>query len=96
MAKIKTNDSVRDLKECPECKASWQGEPIPQEYIDQGLYQKGLTHYSLLRGIEYGYPHPERYDGISEWQCPFCSTRWGRWTNKILAEGEDEKRYGGR
>jgi len=46
-------------------------------------------------GVEYWYDHPERYDGVSEWQCYHCGVRYGRWTGKELAEGESEKRYGG-
>jgi len=45
--------------------------------------------------IEYGYSHPEHYDGISEWRCQKCGTRYGRWTGKILKDGESEKRFGG-
>ena len=47
-------------------------------------------------GIEYGYGHPERYDGISEYLCTNCKTRYGRWTGKELKEGEVEKRFGGK
>ena len=46
-------------------------------------------------GCEYFYTHPERYDGISEWHCQDCLSRFGRWTGKKLEEGECEKRYGG-
>jgi hypothetical protein len=46
-------------------------------------------------GVEYGYPCPERYDGVSEWKCRACGARWGRWTRKLLKDGELEKRYGG-
>lgn len=46
-------------------------------------------------GVEYGYDCPERYDGVSEWRCKECGTRYGRWTNKILKENELEKRWGG-
>jgi len=46
--------------------------------------------------IEYGYTHPERYDGISEERCTMCGTRYGRWSGKILKDGECEKRFGGR
>ena len=46
---------------------------------------------------EYPYGHPDRYDGVSEFNClePNCYTRWGRWTGKILEPGEFEPRYGG-
>lgn len=46
-------------------------------------------------GIEYWYTSPQRYDGISEWQCQQCKARFGRWTGKKLAKGELEKKYGG-
>jgi len=47
-------------------------------------------------GIEYSYNHKEHYDGISEWKCRKCHTRYGRWTGRILKDGESEKRYGGK
>jgi len=48
-----------------------------------------------LIGVEYAYGHPERYDGISEWQCAgICGSRFGRWTGNRLAEGEVEPRFG--
>lgn len=45
-------------------------------------------------GIEYAYPHPESYDGISEWRCIKCGARFGRWTGKKLKGDEHENRYG--
>jgi Zn ribbon nucleic-acid-binding protein len=47
-------------------------------------------------GIEYGYGHPERYDGVSEWLCAKCGYRQGRWTEKELKNGDVEQRYGGK
>jgi len=44
--------------------------------------------------IEYGYPSPEQYDGISEYMCKDCGARFGRWTGKELKEGEIEPRFG--
>lgn len=52
--------------------------------------------YSRRTGIEYSYRHPDHYDGVSEWMCPECGARRGRWTNNLLKEGEFEPRYGGR
>jgi len=45
-------------------------------------------------GIEYAYGSPERYDGVSEWVCNKCKTHYGRWSDKILLNGESEKRFG--
>jgi len=44
--------------------------------------------------IEYGYGDPYRYDGISEIACIDCDKRYGRWSNKILEDGEQEPPYG--
>lgn len=45
-------------------------------------------------GMEYT-DGPERYDGISEWVCTQCGRREGRWTGRVLQEGDVEPRYGG-
>jgi len=45
-------------------------------------------------GIEYEYGE-YHYDGVSEWSCPRCGVRIGRWTGKRLKSGEFEPRYGG-
>lgn len=58
------------------------------------IYERGGTTYSRVIGVEYPYGSPERYDGVSEWQCPDCGRREGRWTGKVLEDGEIEKRFG--
>ena len=32
--------------------------------------------------------------GVSEWQCPACAIRIGRWSGKRLTGNEQEPRYG--
>lgn len=44
--------------------------------------------------VEYSYADPYRYDGISEIDCNHCHKRYGRWTGKILEQGEKEPPYG--
>lgn len=44
--------------------------------------------------IEYSYDSPEHYDGISEFQCPRCRRREGRWTGRVLTGGGTEPRLG--
>lgn len=44
---------------------------------------------------EYAYGSPERYDGFSEYQCPKCGRREGRWTGNVLGDGDLEPRFGG-
>lgn len=46
-------------------------------------------------GVEYSYDSPQHYDGVSEWHCMECHTRWGRWSGKILGEHEVEEIFGG-
>jgi len=45
-------------------------------------------------GIEYYLLDPNHYDGVSEWQCQSCQTRYGRWTKKELKSGDTEPPYG--
>lgn len=47
--------------------------------------------YSGIIGVEY----QGGYDGVSEWRCPDCGRREGRWSGKVLEDGETEPRYGG-
>jgi len=51
-------------------------------------------------GVEYFEPTEKRipfehqYDGISEWNCLDCKTRWGRWSGRILKGDDYEKKFG--
>jgi hypothetical protein len=45
--------------------------------------------------VEYDYTSPNRYDGWSETHCQVCGAKRGRWSNKLLKQGEEELRYGG-
>lgn len=85
--------SLRPHDSCPNCGVSWLGKPIPQEYIDKGYYGPA-THYRREIGIEYTYSHPDHYDGVSEWLCPDCNARFGRWSSKVLQDGEFEPKWG--
>jgi hypothetical protein len=49
---------------------------------------------ALVGGCEYPYG-PNHYDGVSEWRYA-CGHRIGRWTGKVLAEGEAELPFGGK
>jgi hypothetical protein len=47
---------------------------------------KDDREYSRIIGVEY----LGGFDGVSEWVCPDCGRREGRWSGKVLAEGETE------
>ena len=49
-----------------------------------------------ITSIQYAWNVPEHYNGISEWRCEDCKTRFGRWTGKVLTGNEREKINGGR
>jgi hypothetical protein len=103
---------LADAKDCPGCGSNLDGEPIPEELLHcynrgpdgelihseeeyaavRDQIENETTHYSRVIGVEY----QGRYDGISEWVCPDCGRREGRWSGKVLGEGETEERYGGR
>jgi hypothetical protein len=71
---------------------------------DQKLIVKGVGPMKRLicpecegtefTGVEYAHPHPERYDGVSEWVCNDCLARFGRWTRRRLHGDEIEYRFG--
>lgn len=67
-----------DTKNCPKCSESWIGGEI---HPDDREFFGGKTHFSNLMEIE-----TEGYDGISEYMCPFCKTRWNRWTGKEIIQ----------
>lgn len=52
----------------------------------------GNDIYDLMLDIEYAFVHPEHYDGVSERKCMECGTRWGRWSGRVLLDGEVESR----
>lgn len=93
--------SIHTTNVCPKCEADLQGAPIPEEalhyYYPPGTPKEEMKpkYYSKVIGLEYNLGHPEHYDGISEWLCPLCGYREGRWSGKELKEGEDELRFGG-
>lgn len=44
--------------------------------------------YSRLIGID----RPD-YDGVGEWMCPDCDTRWSRWTHEELPGMTQARRH---
>lgn len=47
-----------------------------------------------LCGVEY-VATGQDYDGVSEWRCPTCRYRRGRWSGRELEDGMIERRHGG-
>ena len=88
---------------CPECNQSWDAGRIWKVWREMDLYKnktdkqlqalekKGYSkpyHFSKLLGVEV----PEKYDGISYWQCPFCKSAWDRFTGKKEDKFKDLKK----
>lgn len=70
---------IRRTGVCPACGAELGDED-----------SKGTR----VQGVEYAYESSERYDGVSEWVCPECGYREGRWTGAELRDGYVEPRHG--
>ena len=83
--------ALHSADSCPKCERDLRGSLIPEEHKDKF---PPVEYFSKVIGIEYDYNDPEHYDGVSEWMCPFCLYREGRWSGKELKEGESEKRFG--
>ena len=95
---------VVSLKECPACGVTWEGVEIPDGLMSVSNYTReraeevartyGWTPENKARfganhiGVEYGYGHPARYDGVSEFICTECDARFNRFTGEQLKEGE--------
>jgi uncharacterized C2H2 Zn-finger protein len=61
---------TEETERCPECKASFQGKPIP---IEHQHHFGGKTHFSRLIGI-----YCLERDRTTHWKCPDCGHEWGR------------------
>ncbi|MDD4111366.1 MAG: hypothetical protein PHS54_07525, partial [Clostridia bacterium] len=68
---------------CPVCGESWEGEDMFKIFRKQD-WTKNMTTKQLKEYIKKSYPKPykfskiigieipEKYDGVSLWECPFC------------------------
>lgn len=68
------------MDNCPHCGVSLIGEEIPKDIA----HDYSGTHWRREIGIE----HPEKYDGVWEWQCPDCEKTW---TAAFLEGVKDER-----
>lgn len=50
--------------------------------------------FKRVVGVQYTHDSPQHYDGVSEWLCPACDARWGRWSGRRLRANELEPRFG--
>jgi hypothetical protein len=57
---------------CPACKTSLIGDPIPEE---KRKYYAG-THWRREIGIQ----DSKLYDGVLWWKCPDCNHVWKRFS----------------
>ena len=85
---------MKNVKQCPKCKISWQEEiTITETFLGQGKSPTeaarlgknyGCTpstpqHFSRnVVGVEVS----SQYDGISYWKCGGCKTYFDRWSMK--------------
>ena len=55
---------------CPNCQASFQGEPIPEMFRS---FYGNHTHYSRILSMT-----NLATDRVENWQCPDCNYKWER------------------
>jgi transposase-like protein len=67
------------MENCPVCKVSWQGEPIPQESIDNGFYDASSKFFSKVIGL-----YSREEDRTFAYRCPSCNITWDRDTNQRI------------
>jgi hypothetical protein len=100
--------TLADDKKCDGCGADLRAGAIPEDILhcyNSGPNGEFLatvedyrdiadqltnptTHYSRVIGVEY----QGGYDGVSEWACPDCGRREGRFSGKVLEDDEEEAR----
>lgn len=62
-------DDPDEPKNCPHCKVSLLGDPIPDEHLE---YYAGSYFKREIRVED-----PEKYDGIWYYFCPDCKGEFG-------------------
>jgi hypothetical protein len=82
------------MEACPVCKVSWQGEPIPQESIDNGfilvvtssgnhlesfVYDASSKFFSKVMSL-----YSREEDRTFAYCCPSCNITWDRDTNQRI------------
>ena len=86
----------KGTRNCPKCGNSWDGGSIFETFIkqreegvecwqgksDEQIKKEMEEFYSppYRWGREIGIEIPEKYDGISYWQCPDCNATFNRFT----------------
>lgn len=60
-------------------------------------YCGGDCHAEVIAiPVTYEEDNPHFFMGISEYKCPVCGRREGRWTRRVLEDGEFEPKFGER
>jgi ssDNA-binding Zn-finger/Zn-ribbon topoisomerase 1 len=99
---------LKDGKKCDGCGTSLVGGEISEKYLHyynhapngelihsneryaeaRDQIEDETTHYCRVIAVEYA----SGFDGVSEYRCPDCGRREGRWSGKVLQAGEFERR----
>lgn len=75
----------------------WRGNKHEPAKKDAGLadgYCSRCDKNVMALSCQYDHDHPEHWDGASEFSCPRCGRREGRWTGRVLTGGASEPRFG--
>jgi len=76
---------------CPECGEKWGHGDQYETFLGQDWWKKTMTQEQLRKEYEgkqwshlIGIEVHGMYDGVCEWKCPFCQTRWSRFTGEKM------------
>jgi len=69
---------MSDLNECPKCKSSWIGDPIPEH---QREFFGFATHFKRELGQTWN-------DHVQRWHCPDCKAVFDRWTMEEVKDDQ--------
>lgn len=73
------------------------GEPAKKDAKLEAGYCRRCDRVVVVIGVVYPDDHPEANEGagvVSEWECPRCGRREGRWTGAVLTGGATEPLFG--
>ena len=62
--------------ECPECGKSWDAGDIPEESREH--YSPPYKWSHIIGIVDHN-----KYDGVLEYMCPFCATRFPAFNEKL-------------
>lgn len=92
-AKAINNPKNADIDACDLCRHVTYLQRLDAHRQEFGpTFVPSCCGSTDMLGCEYAPDDPYHFDGVSEWVCKTCGTRYGRWTRRRLRGDEREPR----